>query len=129
MIYFPCLLSGLRSPIDGAISSCYIADKAESAAAVAQKLISWNQRLALIGPNASGNALPAARICEDAGVIMISPWSTNPKTTEGKKYVFRACFFLVSYTMTGMALRAISYNRTIAAPLGVPVNRMISLNF
>ena len=23
---------------------------------------------------------------------MISPWSTNPKTTEGKKYVFRACF-------------------------------------
>ena len=23
---------------------------------------------------------------------MISPWSTNPKTTEGKKFVFRACF-------------------------------------
>ncbi|MDD3582293.1 MAG: ABC transporter substrate-binding protein [Desulfobacca sp.] len=67
-------------------------DKAESAAAVAQKLISQDQVLAIIGPNASGNAIPAARICEDAGVIMISPWSTNPKTTEGKKYVFRACF-------------------------------------
>ncbi|MFP3868009.1 MAG: ABC transporter substrate-binding protein [Desulfobacteraceae bacterium] len=67
-------------------------DKAESAAAVAQKLISQNQVLAIIGPNASGNAIPAARICEDAGVIMISPWSTNPKTTEDKKYVFRACF-------------------------------------
>ena len=25
-------------------------------------------------------------------MIMISPWSTNPKTTEGKKFVFRACF-------------------------------------
>ena len=23
---------------------------------------------------------------------MISPWSTNPKTTEGRPYVFRACF-------------------------------------
>jgi len=23
---------------------------------------------------------------------MISPWSTNPKTTENMKYVFRACF-------------------------------------
>ena len=23
---------------------------------------------------------------------MISPWSTNPKTTEAKKFVFRACF-------------------------------------
>jgi branched-chain amino acid transport system substrate-binding protein len=67
-------------------------DKAESAAAAAQKLISQNNVLAIIGPNASGNAIPAARICEDAGVIMLTPWSTNPKTTEGKKFVFRACF-------------------------------------
>ena len=67
-------------------------DKAESAAAVAQKLISQNNVLAIIGPNASGNAIPAARICEDAGVIMVTPWSTNPKTTEGKKFIFRACF-------------------------------------
>ena len=67
-------------------------DKAESAAAAAQKLISENNVLAILGPNASGNAIPAAQICEDAKVIMISPWSTNPKTTEGKKYVFRACF-------------------------------------
>ena len=67
-------------------------DKAESAAAAAQKLISQNNVLAIIGPNASGNAIPAARICEDAKVIMITPWSTNPKTTEGKKFVFRACF-------------------------------------
>jgi branched-chain amino acid transport system substrate-binding protein len=67
-------------------------DKAESAAAAAQKLISQNNVLAIIGPNASGNAIPAARITEDAGVIMISPWSTNPKTTEGKKFAFRACF-------------------------------------
>lgn len=67
-------------------------DKAESAAAAAQKLITQNNVLAIIGPNASGNAIPAARICEDAKVIMVSPWSTNPKTTEGKQYVFRACF-------------------------------------
>ncbi len=67
-------------------------DKAESAAAAAQKLITQNSVLAIVGPNASGNAIPAARICEDANVIMVTPWSTNPKTTEGKKYVFRACF-------------------------------------
>jgi branched-chain amino acid transport system substrate-binding protein len=67
-------------------------DKAESAAAAAQKLISQNNVLAVIGPNASGNAIPAARICEDNGVIMISPWSTNPKTTEGKNFIFRSCF-------------------------------------
>ncbi|MCR4397519.1 MAG: ABC transporter substrate-binding protein [Firmicutes bacterium] len=67
-------------------------DKAESAAAVAQKLINQNQVLAIVGPNASRNAIPAASICESAKVPMISPWSTNPKTTDGKKYVFRACF-------------------------------------
>ena len=67
-------------------------DKAESASAAAQKLISQNNVLAIIGPNTSGNAIPAASICEDAGVIMVSPWSTNPKTTEGKKFIFRACF-------------------------------------
>ena len=67
-------------------------DKPESAAAEAKKLISQDNVMAIIGPNASGNAIPAARICEDAKVIMISPWSTNPKTTENMKYVFRACF-------------------------------------
>jgi len=67
-------------------------DKAESAAAAAQKLISQDNVLAIIGPNSSGNAIPAASICEGAGVIMVSPWSTNPKTTEGKKFIFRACF-------------------------------------
>jgi branched-chain amino acid transport system substrate-binding protein len=67
-------------------------DKPEAAAAMAKKLISQDNVLAIIGPNASGNAIPAARICEDAKVIMITPWSTNPKTTENLKYVFRACF-------------------------------------
>ncbi|MCX5893720.1 MAG: ABC transporter substrate-binding protein [Deltaproteobacteria bacterium] len=44
-------------------------DKAESASASAQKLISQNNVLAIIGPNASGNAIPAASICEGAGFI------------------------------------------------------------
>jgi len=66
-------------------------DKAESAAAVAQKLNTAGV-LVHIGANASRNAIPAATVCEDAKLPMISPWSTNPKTTSGRKYVFRACF-------------------------------------
>ena len=66
-------------------------DKAESAAAVAQKFVSSGV-LAMIGPNASRNAVPAAAIAESNGLLMISPWSTNPKLTERKKYIFRACF-------------------------------------
>ena len=72
-------------------------DKAESAAAVAQKLASGGV-LAMIGPNASRNAIPAAEVAESSKVPMVSPWSTNPKLTvdarsgQPKQYVFRAAF-------------------------------------
>ncbi|MGQ9709040.1 MAG: ABC transporter substrate-binding protein [Anaerolineae bacterium] len=72
-------------------------DKAESAAAAAQKLNAAGVLL-MIGPNASRNAIPAAEVAEANKMPMISPWSTNPKTTidantgQPKKYVLRACF-------------------------------------
>lgn len=72
-------------------------DKAESAAAAAQKLTTAGV-VAMIGPNASRNAIPAAEVAESSKMPMISPWSTNAKTTldaqtgTPKKYVFRACF-------------------------------------
>ncbi len=66
-------------------------DKAESAAAVAQKFVS-KKVVAMIGPNASRNAVPAAVVAESNKLIMISPWSTIPKLTENKKYIFRSCF-------------------------------------
>ncbi len=67
-------------------------DKSESAAAVTQKLITQQGVVAIIGPNASRNAIPAAQVAETAKVPLISPWSTNPDTTKGKQYVFRAAF-------------------------------------
>ncbi|MDD5674695.1 MAG: ABC transporter substrate-binding protein [Chitinivibrionales bacterium] len=66
-------------------------DKAEGAAAVAQKFVSAGC-VAMIGPNASRNAVPAAVVAESNKLLMISPWSTNPKLTEGKRYIYRACF-------------------------------------
>lgn len=72
-------------------------DKAESAAAVAQKLASA-QVVAMVGPNASRNAIPAGEVAESSKMVMVSPWSTNPKATldsktgQPKKYVFRTAF-------------------------------------
>ncbi len=66
--------------------------KAESATAAALKLITQNQVVALIGPQSSKQAIPAGEVANDNKTPMISPWSTNPKTTEGRPYVFRACF-------------------------------------
>jgi branched-chain amino acid transport system substrate-binding protein len=58
----------------------------------AKRLVKEDQVLAIVGPNASLGAVPASQVAEDAKVPMISPWSTNPRTTAGKRWVFRACF-------------------------------------
>ena len=67
-------------------------DKAETAVAVAEKLINQEYVVALIGPQASRNAIPVSNVAEKAHIPMISPWSTNPDTTTDKQYVFRVAF-------------------------------------
>ena len=66
--------------------------KAESAAAAATKLIASDNVLAIIGPQASKQAVPGGEISNNLQTPMISPWSTNPATTKDRPYVFRACF-------------------------------------
>lgn len=74
------------------------AGKADQSALAAQKLITQERVVAIIGPNASRYAIPAAEIAESTRTVLITPWSTNPKATLNsrtgapKKYVFRACF-------------------------------------
>jgi branched-chain amino acid transport system substrate-binding protein len=66
--------------------------KPEEAATVVQKLVNQDRVLAVIGEVASGRSLAAAPICQDAGVPMISPSSTNPKVTQVGDFIFRMCF-------------------------------------
>ncbi len=74
------------------------AGKADQSASSAQKLITQQNVTAIVGPNASRYALPAAEIAESGKTVLITPWSTAPKATldsktnASKKYVFRACF-------------------------------------
>jgi branched-chain amino acid transport system substrate-binding protein len=67
-------------------------DKAEVAVAAAKKLINRENVMAVVGLPLSRNAIPVAKVAEEARVPMISCKSTNPQTTAGKKYVFRASF-------------------------------------
>jgi len=57
-----------------------------------KRLASEDKVFAIVGPNASVGAIPAAQVAEEGKIPMITPWSTNPQTTAGKKWVFRACF-------------------------------------
>ena len=65
---------------------------AGEAVEAAKRLVKDDQILVVVGPNASLGAVPASQVAEDGKVPMISPWSTNPKTTAGKRWIFRAGF-------------------------------------
>jgi len=109
------------------------ADQASQAALVAQRLISQDNVLAMIGPNASACAIPASEVAESLKCPMISPWSTNPKTTvdantgKPKDYVFRACFIdtfqarvLAKFVLNNLHAKtaAVLYDVTSEAPNG-----------
>lgn len=66
--------------------------KAESAVKANTKLITQDEALVIVGPQSSKEAIPAGAVANDKQTPMISPWSTNPDTTAGRPYVFRACF-------------------------------------
>ena len=67
-------------------------------ASIAQELVAKDNVTALVGPNSTACAIPAADIAESLKCVMISPWSTDVRTTMDqasgvpKRYVFRSCF-------------------------------------
>lgn len=107
--------------------------KADQAASVAQQLISGQGVTAMVGPNSSACAIPAGEIAEAMKCVMISPWSTNPKTTtdtttgKPKEYVFRGCFtdpfqaiVLAKFALNNLGAKsaAVLYDVSSEAPLG-----------
>lgn len=74
------------------------ASKSEEATRAAQKLISNDKVVALIGPVTSTNTLGAVPVAQEKKVPLITTSATNPKVTvderSGKvnEYVFRVCF-------------------------------------
>jgi branched-chain amino acid transport system substrate-binding protein len=66
--------------------------KGESAATVNTKLITQDEVLVIVGPQASKQAVPAGAVANDLETPMISPWSTNPNTTLDRPWVFRTPF-------------------------------------
>ncbi len=66
----------------------------DQAAAMARELIDKDDVVAVVGPNSTSNAMPAADEAEKSHVVLVTPWSTSPLTTldsagNPKKYVFR----------------------------------------
>lgn len=74
------------------------ASKSEEATRAAQKLVSNDKVVALIGPVTSTNTLGAVPIAQEKKIPLITTSATNPKVTVDERtgkvneYVFRACF-------------------------------------
>ncbi len=64
----------------------------EEAASVVQKLINQDRAIAVLGEVASSRSLAGGPICQQNGVPMISPSSTNPGVTQVGDYIFRMCY-------------------------------------
>ncbi|MEA3377928.1 MAG: ABC transporter substrate-binding protein [Chloroflexota bacterium] len=70
---------------------------AQEAANVANKVINQDQVNYIVGAVCSSASIPISEIANPAGVVQISPPSTNPQVTinedgSNKEYIFRACF-------------------------------------
>lgn len=66
-------------------------DSKEAGTAVT-RLITSDKVTAVLGEVASSLSIAGGNVCEQYNVPMISPSSTNPSVTRGKKMVFRVCF-------------------------------------
>lgn len=66
--------------------------KADSAVKANTKMITQDDVLIIVGPQSSKQAVPAGEVANNNETPMISPWSTNPKTTLDRPWVFRGCF-------------------------------------
>lgn len=69
-------------------------DKGESREAgnAVQRLVTSDKVVAVLGEVASTLSLAGGQVCQQYGVPMISPSSTNPRVTIGRDMVFRVCF-------------------------------------
>jgi len=66
-------------------------DKVEASNAVT-RLIDKEKACAIIGSYSSSTAIPGSEVAQAAGIPMVANTATNPLVTQGKDYIFRACF-------------------------------------
>lgn len=66
--------------------------KADQAVTVAQKLISSDNVLAILGDLLSSSSLAIAPICQKEQIPMVTPTSTTPEITKKGDYIFQTCF-------------------------------------
>ena len=64
----------------------------KQAVSVANRLVDQDKAIAVVGHFCSSSSIPASEVYDEAGILMVTPGSTNPQVTErGMPGVFRMC--------------------------------------
>lgn len=98
-------IGGRSHPVELVIEA--IENDATQAVEATRRLIEEQKVVAIVGPQYSGDAIEAGAVAEEAGIPLISGTSTNPRTTENRKFVFRATF---TDTFQAAVLADLAYN-------------------
>ena len=100
-------------------------DKVESANAVA-RLVEQEKVVAIIGSYGSSNSIAGGDVAEKAGIPMVTDSATNPLVTQGKKFVFRACFIdpfqgevMAKYVFHNLKLKKVAILKDVAQDYSV----------
>ncbi len=105
----------LGRPVE--FSVCDNASEVEQSVACANRFVDEGV-VAVIGSGSSSKSIPAAEILQDAGIIMVSPSSTNNATTQIGDYIFRVAYndafqgkVLAGYATNELALKKVAVFR------------------
>jgi branched-chain amino acid transport system substrate-binding protein len=108
----------------------------EEAATVVQKLINQDRVVAVIGEVASSRSLAAAPICQNAGVPMISPSSTNPEVTKKGDCIFRMCYLddfqgqvMARFTGQNLGLKKVAVLKDVKNDYSVALAQFFTAEF
>lgn len=108
----------------------------EEAATVVQKLINQDRVITVLGEVASSRSLAAAPICQQAGIPMISPSSTNPRVTEVGDYIFRMCFIdpfqgtvMAKFASQNLGLKSVAILKDVKSDYSVGLTQFFTEAF
>jgi branched-chain amino acid transport system substrate-binding protein len=108
----------------------------EEAQTVVTKLINKDRVSAILGEVASSNSLAAAPVCQQSGIPMVTPASTNPKVTQVGNYIFRICFIdpfqgkvMAKFAFNSLKVKKVAILRDINSDYSVGLANFFKQNF
>src|SRR5262249_15809855 len=110
--------------------------KPEEAQTVVTKLVNKDRVVAVLGEVASSRSLAGAPVCQQNGIPMVTPSSTNPRVTKVGDFIFRVCFIdpfqgfvMAKFATSTLHLNSVAVLRDIKNDYSVGLGDVFVENF